>query len=163
MSATVARTAFSDCPCCMPRRGFLAAAVMAGATSFAASAAEAQAPSGQAPTASPQPAAGGGGSGGVIVDCHGHYTTEPQAASRLAQAPDRCPEGPVADAVAGELKITDDQLRESVEGAQLKLQRERGTTLTIFSPRAGGMAHHIGNADTSREWSQPLQRPDPPR
>jgi 4-oxalmesaconate hydratase len=51
------------------------------------------------------------------------------------------------------LKISDDQLRESVEGAQLKLQRERGTNVTIFSPRAGGMAHHIGTADTSREWS----------
>jgi hypothetical protein len=51
------------------------------------------------------------------------------------------------------LKISDDQLRESVEGAQLKLQRERGTNVTIFSPRAGGMAHHIGDATTSREWS----------
>ena len=34
-----------------------------------------------------------------------------------------------------------------------KLQRERGTDLTIFSPRAGGMGHHIGNAATSELWS----------
>ena len=36
---------------------------------------------------------------------------------------------------------------------QLKLQRERGSDLTIFSPRAAGMAHHVGNAETSRVWS----------
>ena len=41
--------------------------------------------------------------------------------------------------------ITDDQLRESLEGAQIKLQRERGTDLTIFSPRASAMAHHLGS------------------
>ena len=45
--------------------------------------------------------------------------------------------------------ITDDQIRESLEGAQLKLQRERGTDVTIFSPRASAMAHHIGTATTS--------------
>ena len=104
MSATVARTAFSDCPCCMPRRGFLAAAVMAGATSFAATAAEAQAPSGQAPAASPQPAAGGGGSGGGHRRLPRPLHDRAEGASRLAQAPDRCLEGPVADAVAGVLE-----------------------------------------------------------
>ncbi|MFM8589068.1 MAG: amidohydrolase family protein, partial [Limnohabitans sp.] len=36
---------------------------------------------------------------------------------------------------------------------QLMLQRERGSDLTIFSPRAAGMAHHVGNAETSRLWS----------
>src|SRR5580704_11341790 len=50
--------------------------------------------------------------------------------------------------------IGDDELRESVEGAQLKFQRERGTSLTIFSPRASGMSHHIGDAGVSLEWSQ---------
>jgi 4-oxalmesaconate hydratase len=34
------------------------------------------------------------------------------------------------------------------------MQRERGTDLTIFSPRASFMAHHIGNEATSREWSE---------
>ena len=34
------------------------------------------------------------------------------------------------------------------------MQRERGTDLTIFSPRASFMAHHIGNETTSREWSE---------
>ena len=34
------------------------------------------------------------------------------------------------------------------------MQRERGTDLTIFSPRASWMGHHIGNANTSRFWSE---------
>jgi len=52
------------------------------------------------------------------------------------------------------IDISDDQLRESVEGAQLKLQRERGTDLTIFSPRASWMGHHVGNESTSKFWSE---------
>src|SRR5262249_56140662 len=52
------------------------------------------------------------------------------------------------------LNITDDQIRESLEGAQLKFQRERGSDLTIFSPRASAMGHHIGNETTSRHWTE---------
>ena len=50
--------------------------------------------------------------------------------------------------------ISDDEIRESLENAQLKLQRERGTDVTIFSPRASAMAHHIGNETTSLQWTQ---------
>ena len=52
------------------------------------------------------------------------------------------------------LKISDDEIRDSIEQNQLKLQRERGTDLTIFSPRASGMGHHIGDESVSLEWSQ---------
>ena len=52
------------------------------------------------------------------------------------------------------IRISDDAIRESLENAQLKLQRERGTDLTIFSPRASAMAHHIGTELTSMEWSR---------
>ncbi|HZZ36562.1 MAG TPA: amidohydrolase family protein, partial [Caulobacteraceae bacterium] len=48
----------------------------------------------------------------------------------------------------------DDEIRESLENAQLKLQRERGSDLTVFSPRASAMAHHIGDEATSLQWSQ---------
>jgi 4-oxalmesaconate hydratase len=34
------------------------------------------------------------------------------------------------------------------------LQRERGTSLTIFSPRASAMGHHIGEAAVSGAWSR---------
>ena len=61
------------------------------------------------------------------------------------------------------LKITDDEIRESLEGAQLKLQRERGTDLTIFSPRA--MRHGPPHRRRRREPGMvaDLQRPDPSR
>ena len=54
----------------------------------------------------------------------------------------------------GSCHISDDEIRESLEKAQLKLQRERGTDVTIFSPRASAMAHHIGDATTSLHWTE---------
>ena len=54
----------------------------------------------------------------------------------------------------GTIAVSDDEIRESLEGAQLRLQAERGTDLVIFSPRASWMGHHIGNEHTSRFWSQ---------
>jgi 4-oxalmesaconate hydratase len=91
----------------------------------------------------------------MIIDCHGHYTTAPEA---LGQYRDRQKAELAADpqhvSAKGTLDISDDQLRESVEGAQLKLQRERGTDVTIFSPRASWMGHHIGNASTSQAWTE---------
>ena len=89
----------------------------------------------------------------MIIDCHGHYTTAPKALEAFRQAQMAAlKEGRGAPA-RGSLSITDGELRESLENAQLKLQRERGSDVTIFSPRAGGMGHHIGNAGTSEEWT----------
>jgi 4-oxalmesaconate hydratase len=82
----------------------------------------------------------------MIVDIHGHYTTAPPALSAWRKAQ-----------LAGktvELRISDDEIRESLEGAQLKLQRERGTDVTFFSPRASAMEHHVGDAKTSADWSR---------
>jgi len=50
--------------------------------------------------------------------------------------------------------MSDEDFRASVEGNQLRIQRERGTDVTLFSPRASGMGHHIGDAKTSLEWSR---------
>jgi 4-oxalmesaconate hydratase len=90
----------------------------------------------------------------MIIDCHGHYTTAPKELEvyRKQQIADL--ENPSHVPSKGTINISDDQIRESLENAQLKLQRERGTDLTIFSPRASWMAHHIGNATTSLHWSQ---------
>ncbi len=91
----------------------------------------------------------------MIIDCHGHYTTAPPAlgewreAQKAAVAAD-----PDFVGEKGRISITDDEIRESLESNQLRLQRERGTDLTIFSPRASWMAHHIGNINTSRFWTE---------
>ncbi len=85
----------------------------------------------------------------MIIDCHGHYTTAPKALEAFRQQQIADPSARPATP-----SISDDQIRESLEGAQLKLQRERGTDLTIFSPRAAGMGHHIGDGNTSLAWTQ---------
>lgn len=88
----------------------------------------------------------------MIIDIHGHYTTEPQA---LQQFRDKQLAG-LADAMrrptGTDLGITDEMLLKSVE-PQLKLQKERGSDLTIFSPRAAGMAHHVGTEMTGKVWT----------
>jgi len=87
----------------------------------------------------------------MIIDCHGHYTTAPKALEAYRQRQISALNVPSPTET---LKISDDEIRESVEKAQLKIQRERGIDLTIFSPRAVAMGHHIGNAATSLQWAQ---------
>jgi 4-oxalmesaconate hydratase len=90
----------------------------------------------------------------MIIDCHGHYTTAPKALEGWRQRQVDALERALAAPRGSELVISDDELRESLGGAQLRLQRERGTDLTIFSPRAMAMSHHVGTAATSEEWSR---------
>ena len=80
----------------------------------------------------------------MIIDCHGHYTTAPKELEAFRKAQIAGLDNPALTPSLDSLKISDDQIRESLEGAQLKFQRERGTDVTIFSPRASAMAHHIG-------------------
>ena len=90
----------------------------------------------------------------MIIDCHGHYTTAPNALQIYRDQQIAGLADPRRPAAKGTVEISDDQIRESLEQAQLKLQRERGTDVTIFSPRASAMAHHIGDARTSLDWSR---------
>lgn len=91
----------------------------------------------------------------MIIDCHGHYTTAPAALGEYREQQKLALEkDPAVQSVKGAVAISDDQIRDSLEGAQLKLQRERGTDVTLFSPRASWMGHHIGNASTSRFWTE---------
>jgi 4-oxalmesaconate hydratase len=91
----------------------------------------------------------------VIIDCHGHYTTAPpqlgayRDAQRAAVAAD-----PHHVGEKGTLDISDDEIRASLETAQLAFQGERGTDLTLFSPRASWMGHDVGSIDTSRHWAE---------
>lgn len=89
----------------------------------------------------------------LVIDCHGHYTTapEPHQVFREQQlAHYKNPEAPAPEAA----RISDDQIRESIEQNQLKLLRERGADMTIFSPRASAMAHHLGDAQVSDQWTR---------
>jgi len=90
----------------------------------------------------------------MIIDCHGHYTTAPKELQDYRDKQVAELKDPRRVSSLGAVHISDDQIRESLEGAQLKLQRERGTDVTIFSPRASAMAHHIGDETTSRHWTQ---------
>lgn len=90
----------------------------------------------------------------MIIDCHGHYTTAPRQLDEYRKHQIGCLCDEHAKPQKGDLHISDNDIRESLEKAQLKIQRERGTDRTIFSPRAVGMGHHIGNETTSRFWSE---------
>src|SRR5512134_78063 len=90
----------------------------------------------------------------MIIDCHGHYTTAPPGLERFRQAQIAALGPPARTPSSRAPSISDDEIRESLEGAQLRLQRERGSDVTIFSPRAAGMGHHIGDATTSLHWAQ---------
>ena len=79
----------------------------------------------------------------MIIDCHGHYTTAPAPHTHWRDAQraafDTGAEPPPYPAVS------DDKIRASIEDNQLRLMNERGIDLTIFSPRASAMGHHVGD------------------
>lgn len=90
----------------------------------------------------------------MIIDCHGHYTTAPRALEAFRKMQIAALNGASASEPEPVLSISDDEIRESLENNQIRIQRERGVDVTLFSPRAGGMAHHVGNARTSELWTQ---------
>jgi len=90
----------------------------------------------------------------MIIDCHGHYTTAPKELQTYRDSQIAGLKDPAHIPARAKLNISDDQIRESLENAQLKFQRERGTDITVFSPRASAMAHHIGNETTSLHWTE---------
>src|SRR5215468_11360600 len=86
----------------------------------------------------------------LVIDSHGHYTTEPKSFLDFRKVQIAALKDPSLKPAAPQ--ISDDELRESVQ-PQVKFQRERGTDVTLFSPRASGMGHHLGTAATSSEWT----------
>ena len=88
----------------------------------------------------------------LIIDCHGHYTTAPpqhdqwrdaqKAAFKDGSTPPPYP------------AISDDEIRETIESNQLKLLKERGADMTIFSPRASTMAPHVGDESVAKAWAR---------
>ena len=89
----------------------------------------------------------------MIIDCHGHYTTAPQQLQdyrdvQVAHFEDAKSPAPVLQ------RISDDEIRESIENNQLKALKDRGADMTIFSPKASAMAHHIGDESVSKIWTR---------
>jgi 4-oxalmesaconate hydratase len=89
----------------------------------------------------------------MIIDCHGHYTTAPAKHTEWRE------QQKGAFKAGGDIdpaypQISDDEIRETIEANQLRLLRERGADMTIFSPRASAMAPHIGDAATNRIWAE---------
>ena len=91
----------------------------------------------------------------MIIDCHGHYTTEPPQLTDYRKAQlEGLAKDPSFLPTRADLKITDDEIRERLEPNQIRMQKERGTDLSIFSPRAVGMGHHLGTEQTSYYWAE---------
>jgi len=89
----------------------------------------------------------------MIIDCHGHYTTAPVAHQKFRDAQIAALKDPTAPA-AKPGAISDDEIRETIEQNQLRLQKQRGSDLTLFSPRASAMGHHLGNEAISSAWTR---------
>ena len=94
----------------------------------------------------------------MIIDCHGHYTTAPKALEDWRNAQVANLKTPELGPKVSDLKISDDELIESIEKNQLAKMIERGSDLTIFSPRASFMAHHIGDFNTCLLYTSPSPR-----
>jgi 4-oxalmesaconate hydratase len=90
----------------------------------------------------------------LIIDCHEHYNTAPKQLAEFRKGQIAGLSDPHHVPSRGILNITDDEIRETLEPAQLKWQIDRGTDVAIFSPLTGAMSHHIGNATTSLHWAQ---------
>lgn len=89
----------------------------------------------------------------MIIDCHGHFTTAPSGLQAFRDAQLRWladPSGPRPQPSP----IGDDEVRESVEANQLRVMRERGADLMLFSPRASAMAHHVADPGIAVGWAR---------
>ncbi|MFD6421303.1 amidohydrolase family protein [Streptomyces sp. NPDC060198] len=88
----------------------------------------------------------------MIIDCHGHYTTAP--ASHGDWRRDQLAAHLEGGKAAAYPRISDEEIRDSIERNQLRMLTERGADLTLFSPRASAMAHHEGDAAVSAAWAR---------
>lgn len=86
----------------------------------------------------------------MIIDCHGHYTTSPPAHEEWRRRQVAAGRGASPNPTP---RICDDEIRETIINGQLRVQGERGVDVTIFSPRAAGMAHHESDAAGNAAWS----------
>lgn len=89
----------------------------------------------------------------MVIDIHGHYTTAPKSLEIWRNRQIAAIGKPSERPKPSELAISDDEIRETIKTNQLRLMRERGIDLTIFTPRASFMAHHVGDFEVSSTWA----------
>ena len=87
----------------------------------------------------------------MIIDCHGHYTVLPKGHDGWREEQKAAFKAGVPAPAYPD--ISDAEIRETIEANQLRLIKERGADLTIFSPRASAMAPHVGDAAVAKEWA----------
>nr|WP_240920860.1 amidohydrolase family protein [Phycicoccus endophyticus] len=90
----------------------------------------------------------------VIIDCHGHFTTAPPQLAAWRERQVAAVGDPANAPDPAELDIPDEDLLAAVEGNQLPMMDARGSDLTVFSPRASFMAHHVGDLAVSTTWAR---------
>lgn len=89
----------------------------------------------------------------LVIDCHGHFTSEPaqlaefrkRQLSALEAGDARSPQLPV---------ISDGELVDCISDNQLQVMNERGIDLVLFSPRASAMGHHVEDPEAGRVWTR---------
>jgi 4-oxalmesaconate hydratase len=88
----------------------------------------------------------------LVIDCHGHYTVLPKGHDQWREA--QIAAFKAGSGVPAYPVISDDEIRETLEANQLRLIRERGADMTIFSPRASAMAPHVGDQSVAVPWAR---------
>jgi 4-oxalmesaconate hydratase len=90
----------------------------------------------------------------MIIDIHGHFTTTPPSVGnyRKQQVEAFNTTGSAASVAAP--VVTDAEIRHGIDHNQLARMKERGTDLTVFSPRAVGMDHHTCDEAANVAWAR---------
>jgi 4-oxalmesaconate hydratase len=88
----------------------------------------------------------------LVVDCHGHFTTEPPQLAEFRRRQLAALEG---SGSAPQLpEIPDEELMDCIGDNQLRVMDERGIDMVLFSPRASGMGHHVPDAESGVVWTR---------
>lgn len=88
----------------------------------------------------------------LVVDCHGHFTTEPPQLAEFRRRQLAALEG---SGSAPQLpEISDEELVDCIGRNQLRVMDERGIDMVLFSPRASGMGHHVPDAESGAVWTR---------
>ena len=90
----------------------------------------------------------------MIIDCHGHYTTASPKLQAFRDEQLRLFSEGKDTSIVKMASVSDDEIIDSIVNNQLKLIKERGGDLTIFSPKASAMGQHQGDLQTSIAWAK---------